>query len=95
MILHDGGPYHIETSPLICSSAMKELRSGVDTGCFQYRYTDFGHTNLGVPKFNLNDTHREKLCSTKFSTRMTVWLLLTFFICLHNQLSSIYSIITY
>ena len=27
--------------------------TGVDTGCFQHQYTDFGHTNLGVPKFNL------------------------------------------
>ena len=26
----------------------------------------------------LNDTHREKLCFTQFSTRMAVWLLLTF-----------------
>ena len=27
--------------------------SRVDTGCFQHRYTNFGHNNLGVPKFNL------------------------------------------
>ena len=26
--------------------------TGVDTGYFLHRYTDFGHTNLGVPKFN-------------------------------------------
>ena len=27
---------------------------GVDTGCFQqHQYTDFGDTNLGMPKFNL------------------------------------------
>ena len=25
----------------------------VDAGCSQYRNTDFGHTNLGVPKSNL------------------------------------------
>ena len=25
----------------------------VDTGCFPQRYNDFGHTNLGVRKFNL------------------------------------------
>ena len=25
----------------------------VDTGYFRDRFTDFGHTNLGVPKFNL------------------------------------------
>ena len=42
-----------------------------------------------------NDTHREKLCFTQFSTRMPAWLLVTFFICLHNQLSSIHFIITY
>ena len=27
--------------------------TGVDTGCFWHRCTDFGHTNLGMPKFNL------------------------------------------
>ena len=27
--------------------------TGVDTGCFQHQYTDFGHTNLGAPRFNL------------------------------------------
>ena len=26
---------------------------GVDKGCFQHRYTDFGHTDLGVPKYDL------------------------------------------
>ena len=26
---------------------------GVDTGCFRHWYTDFGHTNLGMPKSNL------------------------------------------
>ena len=36
-----------------------------------------------------NDTHMEKLCFIQFSTRMAGWLLLTFLICLHNQLSSI------
>ena len=29
------------------------VHSGVDTGCFRHWYTNFGHTNLGVPKFNL------------------------------------------
>ena len=37
----------------------------------------------------------EKLCFIQFSTRMANWLLLTFFICLHNQLSSIHSTIHY
>ena len=41
--------------------------------------------NLG----RLNDTHREKLCFIQISTRMAGWLLLTFLICLHNELSSI------
>ena len=27
--------------------------TGVDTGCFRHQYTNFGHTNLGMPKFNL------------------------------------------
>ena len=37
----------------------------------------------------------EKLYVTQFSKWMAAWLLLTFFICLHNQLSSVNSIITY
>ena len=35
-----------------------------------------------------NDTHREKLCFTQFSTTMAAWLLLTFSISSHNQFSS-------
>ena len=35
-----------------------------------------------------------KNCYTEFSVGIVAWLLLTFFIYLHNQLSSIYSIIT-
>ena len=42
----------------------------------------------------LNNTQREKLCFTQFSRRMAACLFPTFFICLHNQLSSIYTIIT-
>ena len=42
----------------------------------------------------LIDTQREKLCFIQFSTRMASWLLLTFLICLHNQLSSILHSIT-
>ena len=33
----------------------------------------------------INDTHREKLLFIQFSTRMVAWLLLKFFICLHNH----------
>ena len=44
---------------------------------------------------HFNETHTEKLYFTQFSTRTTDWLLLTFFIRLHNQLSSIHSIMTY
>ena len=41
-----------------------------------------------------NDTHREKLCFIQFSTKIAGWLLPTFLICLHNQLSSIIHFIT-
>ena len=37
----------------------------------------------------INDTQREKRCFTQLSTMVAAWLLLTFFICLHNQLSSV------
>ena len=37
---------------------------------------------------------REKLCFIQFSTRMTGWLILTFFMCLHNQLCSFMHSIT-
>ena len=40
---------------------------------------------------SINDTHREKLYFTQFIlqefTETNTWLLLTFFICLQNQLS--------
>ena len=32
---------------------IRQKLPGVDTGCFQHQYTDFGHTNLGMPKFYL------------------------------------------
>ena len=54
----------------------------------------FSHNN-GKLLLLLNDTHREKQGFTQFSTGMAGWLLLTFFICLHNELSSIHSTITY
>ena len=43
----------------------------------------------------INNTHREKLCFAQFITKRAARLLLTFFICLHYQLSSIHSINTY
>ena len=43
----------------------------------------------------LNDSHREKLCFAQFNTIMAAWLLLTFFICSHSQLSSTNSTITF
>ena len=35
-----------------CRAYYKSFLAGVDTGSFRHRYTDFGHTNLGVLKFN-------------------------------------------
>ena len=29
------------------------LESGAEASCFWHRFTDFGHTNLGMPKFSL------------------------------------------
>ena len=47
--------------------------------------------------FVLNDlTRKKKLCFAEFSTKLSEiqgWLLLTYFICLHNQLSSFNCII--
>ena len=40
-----------------------------------------------------NDTHMEELHSVQKFIEIQGWLLLTFFICLHNQLSSLNSII--
>ena len=42
---------------------------------------------------NINDTHIEELDSVQKFIETQGWLLLTFFICLHNQLSSFNSII--
>ena len=45
----------------------------------------------------LNDTHRENfglLNSVQEFTEIQAWLLLTFFLCLHNQLISVYYIVT-
>ena len=53
------------------------------------------HAALFFNTRSFNDNHRENLHFTHISTIMAAWLLLTFFICLHNQLSSIHSIITY
>ena len=42
----------------------------------------------------IDDTHREKQCFVQFSTKIAGWLLLTFLICLRNQLSSIIHSVT-
>ena len=41
----------------------------------------------------INDTHMEELDSVQKFIEIQGWLLLTFFMCLHNQLSSFNSII--
>ena len=43
--------------------------------------------------FNLNDPDMEELDSVQELNEIQDWLLLTFFVCLHNQLSSFNSII--
>ena len=51
-LFHDGGRYHIETSPLICSltaSVMKELN------------VDIQFYNNFLPRFNLTDCHQISL----------------------------------
>ena len=45
------------------------------------------------PNVFVNDTHIEELDSVQKFIEIQDWLLLTFFICLHNQLSSFNSII--
>ena len=48
-----------------------------------------------ILKFSrFNDTHKQKVRFTQFSTSMAAWLLLTFLVCLYNQLSSTHSVIT-
>ena len=44
-------------------------------------------------RYLFNDTHMEELDSVQKFIEIQGWLLLTFFICLHNQLSSFNSII--
>ena len=44
-------------------------------------------------KYLLSDAHMEELDSVQKFTEIQGWLILTFFICLHNQLSSFNSII--
>ena len=43
---------------------------------------------------SINDTHREKLRFTQFSTKMAAWLLLTFFICFQNQFCLLYILLS-
>ena len=42
---------------------------------------------------NINNTHMQELDSVQKFTEIQGWLLLTFLICLHNQLSSFNSVI--
>ena len=44
-----------------------------------------------VYTWSFNDTDKEKLCFTQFIARMAAWLLLSFIIRLHNQLSKFYT----
>ena len=76
---------HIQTSPLIFSA--NQCTGFYITGTSLVK-------ELTLCNNYLNDTHRERLGFTQFSTGMAGWLLLIFLICLHNQLSSIYSIIS-
>ena len=66
------------------------------TGIFSFNE---GNEIYVLPAYNsLSDTHMGKLCLLKSMQKfieIKVWLLLTFFICLHNQLSSIHPIDTY
>ena len=55
--------------------------------------------NVKIYRYNgntvfINDTLRDRLIFTHFSTGMTGWLLLIFLICLRNQLCSTHSIIS-
>ena len=42
---------HLSNSWL--SVIQRNLINEVDTGCFQHHYTNFKHTNMGMPKYNL------------------------------------------
>ena len=75
-----------EKSNFSCQCFKDDIMSSI---CQEKRdYSDFEKKFVDT----LNDTLRKKLCFTQFSTRMAAWLLLIFFICLHNQLSPIHSI---
>ena len=60
-----------------------------------HKYSKYKKFLIMLMLICINDTHKEKLCFTLFSRRMAARLLLTFFVCLHNQLSSTHSTITY
>ena len=60
---------------------------------FKLSYLD--KTQIRCLQDNLTILTGKNCCFPQFSTRMTAWLLLTFFICLHIQLSSMHSITTY
>ena len=52
-------------------------------------------TNSSITNYSINNTHREKLFRLLEYMNMAAWLLLTFFICLRNDLSPIHFIIAY
>ena len=50
------------------------------------------HAHFTIISLSVNDTHMEELDSVQKFIETQGWLLLTFFMCLHNQLSSFNSI---
>ena len=60
-----------------------------------YKYTRYKKCLSMMMLIFINILTGKKLCFTQFITRMAAWLLLAFFVCLHNQLISIHSIIIY
>ena len=50
------------------------------------------HAHFTIISLSVNDTHMEELDSVQKFVETQGWLLLTFFMCLHNQLSSFNSI---
>ena len=49
------------------------MLTGVDTGCFWHWCIDFGNTNLGMPKFNLNKIITTSKCNSSFLIITIIW----------------------